>query len=278
MGIKLYKPTSPGRRISSVDDFADITKSTPEKKLTIARKEKAGRNFQGKITIRHRGSGVKQRIRLVDFSQTQFLDMDAKVLTIEYDPNRTARIALIQYKNGVKTYILAPAGLAVGSIVISSKKKIEPNVGSRMPLEFIPAGMFVCNLELLPGRGGKVVRSAGTLAQIMGTEGKYTQVKLPSSEIRLFPKECLATIGQVSNIDNFNIRWGKAGRMRNKGWRPTVRGKVMNPVDHPHGGGEGNNPIGLVHPKTPWGKAALGVKTRKKKNASNKFIIQRRKK
>jgi large subunit ribosomal protein L2 len=277
MGIRIYKPTSAGRRNSSVDTFSDITKTTPEKSLTWYIKKNAGRNSRGKITVYHRGGGVKRKYRMIDFLQDRF-DLPATVQAIEYDPNRSARIALVTYADGKKAYILAPDGLKVGDTVTSSKKKIEVKPGNRMPIKYIHAGMPLMNIELNPGKGGGIVRSAGIAATIMGAEGDYILVKLPSTEVRKFHKDCLATVGQVSNIDHRNVRWGKAGRMRYKGIRPTVRGKVKNPVDHPHGGGEGNQPIGLKHPKTPWGKPALGVKTRSKTKKSNAFIVSRRKK
>jgi len=275
MPIKIYKPTSAGRRKSSVDTFKDITKSEPEKSLIVIKKNQAGRNNQGSITVRHRGGGVKRYYRMIDFKQDKF-NSPAKVIAIEYDPNRGARIALVQYSDGEKRYILAPIDLKVGEEIISSKTKTEIKVGNRMPLEFIPVGVMVYNIELTPGKGGELVRAAGLGAQIMATEADYTILKLPSGEIRKVSKNCLASIGQVSNPDYIHIRWGKAGRIRHSGIRPAVRGKAMNPVDHPHGGGEGNQPIGLRHPKTLWGKPALGVKTRRKK-FSDKLIIQRRK-
>lgn len=275
MGIKIYKPTSPGRRFSSVDDFSDITATSPFKKLTIAKKRKAGRNFSGKITVRHRGGGAKRRIRLVDFKQDKF-NIPARIETIEYDPNRNARIARVLYKDGERRYIIAADGLKVNDIIISAKKDIEIKVGNRMPIELIPTGMFVHNVELISGKGGELGRGAGTSIKVLGTEGKYAQIRLPSSEIRMIPKECLATVGVVSNLDYKNIRWGKAGRLRYRGFRSAVRGKAMNPCDHPHGGGEGNVSIGLKGPKTPWGKYALGVKTRKRKKASSRMIIARR--
>jgi large subunit ribosomal protein L2 len=275
MPIKIYKPTSAGRRNSSVDAFDDITKTEPEKSLIVFRKKHSGRNNQGKITTRHQGGGAKQYYRLVDFRQDKF-DMPAKVNAIEYDPNRGARIALVEYTDGEKRYVLAPIGFAPGIEFVSSKSKIEIKVGNRMPLEYIPVGIMVYNIELTPGKGGEIVRSAGAGAQIVALEGDHATVKMPSGEIRKILKNCLASVGQVSNPDHMHVRWGKAGRMRHKGKRPEVRGKAMNPIDHPHGGGEGNQPIGLKHPKTPWGKPALGVKTRKKKS-SDKLIIQRRK-
>ncbi len=275
MPIKIYKPTSAGRRKSSVDDFEDITKFEPEKNLIFIKKNKAGRSG-GKITVRHRGGGVKRYIRIVDFKQDKF-DLPAKVVAIEYDPNRSARIALVQYPDEEKRYVLAPLGLKVGDEIISSKSKIEYKLGNRMPLEHIPIGTMVCNVEIQPGEGGKIARGAGLGVQLIAVENNYAQLKLPSGEIRLVPKNCAATIGQVSASDRRLIRWGKAGRMRLRGIRPSVRGKAMNPVDHPHGGGEGVSPIGLKFPKTLWGKHALGVRTRKKDKWSDKLILKRRK-
>lgn len=276
MPIKKFKPTTPGRRGASVQDFSDITRFKGEKSLLIVRKKNSGRNNQGKITVRHRGGGAKQCIRIVDFKRDKF-EIPAKVASIEYDPIRTARIALLHYADGEKRYIVAPVGLKVGDKIMSSKQMIEIKAGNTMPIQFIPAGVAVYNIELVPGQGGKMARSAGNLVYAMGVEGPNAQIKLPSGEIRLVKKECLCTIGQVSNIDIMHVRLGKAGRMRHMGIRPTVRGTAMNPVDHPHGGGEGNQPIGLKHPKTPWGKPALGVKTRRKKKKSTGMIIQRRK-
>ncbi len=275
MGIKIHKPTTSGRRKSSVQDFSDITKNKPEKSLVRILKKKAGRSH-GSISVRHKGGGSKKYYRVIDFKRDKF-DISATVETIEYDPNRNARIALVKYEDGEKRYIIAPMNIAPGQKIISSKKRVEIKNGNRMPLEFIPVGVPVYNIELTPGKGAEIVRSAGSLAHLMGIEGRFAQIKLPSTEIRLVPKECSATIGQVSNPDYRHIRWGKAGRIRNRGIRPTVRGKVMNPVDHPHGGGEGSNPIGMKHPKTPWGKPALGVKTRKKGKKSDSLIIKRRK-
>lgn len=278
MTVKIYKPTTPGRRNSSVQDFSDITKHTPTKSLVERLKKHAGRNNTGKITVRHQGGGVKQLYRKVDFFREKYT-IPATVTAIEYDPNRGARIALVKYADGVESYILAPLGLVVGNTVLSSKEKIDPTVGARMPLEFIPVGLFVHDLELIAGQGAKLVRGAGASAQLQTVEGAYAQVRLPSGELRLIKKECSATIGTVSNPDYKLVRWGKAGRMRHRGRRPAVGGKSMNPVDHPHGGGEGHSPIGLRGgPKTPWGKKALGVKTRKHGKWSDKFIIQRRKK
>ncbi|MBU0531382.1 MAG: 50S ribosomal protein L2 [Candidatus Uhrbacteria bacterium] len=276
MPVKRYKPTTPGRRISSVDTFSDVTKSKPEKKLVKSQKQKAGRNAQGKITVRHRGGGAKRHVRVIDFKRTKF-DVPATVAAIEYDPGRGARIALLHYADGEKAYMVAPVGLKVGSVIVSSNKKGEITVGNRFPIEKIPVGIGVYNIEIQPGKGGQMVRGAGTMAHIMAVEGKYATLKLPSGEIRQVPRTCMATIGQTSNPDRRLIRWGKAGRMRHKGFRPTVRGKAMNPVDHPHGGGEGSQPIGMKHPKTPTGKPALGVKTRRKK-ASDSLILERRKK
>lgn len=275
MAVRIYKPTSPGRRISSVADFSDITKHRPEKSLIEIKKSKAGRNNQGKITVRHRGGGVKRYYRIIDFKRNTY-DNPARVSAIEYDPNRSARIALLEYENGMKTYILAPAGLSVGDSIIASQSKIDIKAGNRLPLEHIPIGTLVHALELEPGRGAQLIRAAGTAASLMALDGPVAHVKLPSGEVRMFSVRCMATVGQVGNIDHQNIRWGKAGRMRLKGWRPTVRGKAMNPVDHPHGGGEGNQPIGLTGPKTPQGRPALGVRTRKRKKISDRFILKSR--
>ena len=276
MSVKRYKPTTAGRRLSSVDTFDDLTKNKkPEKQLLQIRKNKAGRT-NGKITVRHRGGGARRYVRQIDFRQNKF-DVPARVAAIEYDPNRGARLALLHYADGEKAYMIAPVGLVVDQIIMNSFKKIEPQIGNRFPLEFIPVGMHIYNIELQPGKGGQLVRGAGASAQLMAVEGKCATIKLPSGEVRLIPRGCLATIGQVSNPDYRLIRWGKAGRMRYRGIRPTVRGKAMNPVDHPHGGGEGRSPIGLKKgPKTPTGKKALGVKTRRRQ-VSDKFIIQRRK-
>ncbi len=273
MPVKRYNPTTAGRRISSVDTFEDITKQEPEKSLTVRRKQHAGRSH-GKITVRHRGGGAKRRIRLVDFQRTKF-DVLASIVAIEYDPNRGARLALLHYTDGEKSYIIAPLGLKVGDRIVSSKGKGEIQAGNRFALENIPVGITVHNVELTPGKGGQLARGAGASVQLMAVEGAFATLKLPSGEMRMVPKQCMATVGQVSNPDRRLIRWGKAGRMRHRGFRPTVRGKAMNPVDHPHGGGEGHNPIGLKHPKTPQGKLALGVKTRRKQ-PSDRLIIQRR--
>lgn len=276
MGIKKYKPTTPSRRKASALTFEEITKKKPEKSLIEVKKRGSGRS-KGKITVRHRGGGSKRHYRLVDFKRSKY-DVPAEVAAIEYDPNRTAFIALIEYEDGKKSYILAPQGIKVGEKIISSRKKIEVKIGNRTSLKNIPPGSVVYNIELKPGQGGLIVRSAGSSATLMGVEGDYAQLKLPSTEIRLVPKEGMATFGQLSNVDHGNVRLGKAGRKRWRGIRPTVRGKAMNPVDHPHGGGEGGSPIGLKHPKTPWGKPALGYRTRKKKKQSNRYIIKRRKK
>ncbi|OGF28223.1 50S ribosomal protein L2 [Candidatus Falkowbacteria bacterium RIFOXYA2_FULL_47_9] len=274
MGIKKVKPTTPGRRGASFDDFSDITAYKPLKQLTLPKPKQSGRNAQGKITVRHRGGGVKQALRIIDFKQDKF-DIPARVVHIEYDPNRGARIALLTYADGEKRYSLAVDGLGVGETVVSSKQKIEITKGNRMPVQFIPAGIEVCNVELVPGRGGQIARGAGNVVSVMSIDRGKAQLKMPSGEIRLVPQECLATVGKVSNPDKRLIKLGKAGRTRYRGIRPTVRGTAMNPVDHPHGGGEGNQPIGLKAPKTKWGKKALGIKTRKPKR-SDQFIVQRR--
>ncbi len=275
--IKKVKPTTPGRRQARFDDFSDITEKKPKKKkkLMAIKKRRGGRNIQGKITIRHRGGGAKRYLRVVDFRRDKF-DIPAKVSSIEYDPNRGARIALLNYIDGEKRYIVAPLGLKAGEQVVSSKKQVEIKEGNALPLKYVPAGIAVYNVELKPGRGAKIARGAGNAIYVMGVEGKFAQLKMPSGEIRLVKKECLGTIGQVSNPDKRLIKLGSAGRKRRLGIRPTVRGTAMNPVDHPHGGGEGKQSIGLKHPKTPWGKPALGVKTRKQGKASDKLIIKRR--
>lgn len=276
MGIKIYKPTSDGRRKSSVDDFSDITKFKPEKSLTTILKKHSGRNNQGIITVRHQAGGAKKLYRLVDFRQNKF-NCEAEVIAIEYDPNRSARICLIQYVDGVKSYIVCPAGLKVGDKVSFSGGAIEAKIGCRMPLQYIPIGLFIHNIELTPGKGGQIVRGAGNSAQLVGVEGDYAQVKLPSGEIRLIPKECLASIGLMSNPEHNLVRYGKAGRMRHRGIKPRVKGKNMNPVDHPHGGGEGHSPIGQKRgPQTIYGKVALGKRTRQPGKYSDKFIVQSR--
>lgn len=277
MAIKKYNPTSAGRRISSIVRTEGLSKERPLKRLLLAKKQQAGRSTQqGKITVRHRGGGEKRHIRLVDFSRLKY-DVPAKVTTIEYDPNRGAHLMLLVYRDGEKRYSLAPHGVSTGRTVISSRTRQEIADGNRYPLMEIPAGTLVHDIELEPGRGGKIVRSAGASAQFMTVEGNHAILRLPSGENRVVAKECLATIGVVSNPDRRLMRWGKAGRTRHRGIRPTVRGKAMNPVDHPHGGGEARNPIGLKHPKTPTGRPALGVRTRKPK-ATDHFILQRRKK
>ncbi|MFH1946981.1 MAG: 50S ribosomal protein L2 [Candidatus Magasanikbacteria bacterium] len=277
MAVRKYKPTTPGRRKSSVQDFSDITKKSPEKSLLAPMKSKAGRNNTGKITVRHRGGGVKKMYRMVDFKRRD-LNVEFEVKTIEYDPNRGARIMLVESADGKKAYYLAPDGLKVGDKVVTSQEAIEARPGNRMPLEKIPVGLSIYNVELTPGKGGQIVRGAGNNAQLQVVEGDYAQIKLPSGEVRLIQKKCLATVGMVSNPDYRLIRWGKAGRRRMLGWKPIVKGKNMNPVDHPHGGGEGHSPIGLRGgPKTKWGKKAMGVKTRKPGKWSDKFILNRRK-
>ena len=274
MAIRVYKPTSPARRFMSVLTYEEITTNKPEKSLLECKKKNAGRNKQGKITVRHQGGGNKVKYRIIDFKRNK-LDIPAKVATIEYDPNRSAFIALLNYADGEKRYILAPLGLNVGDTVISSANAdIKP--GNALPISAIPVGTLIHNLEIKPGRGGQMVRSAGMSAQLMAKEGQYAQVRLPSGEVRLIPMNAKATIGQVGNVDHENIKLGKAGRTRHKGFRPTVRGSVMNPCDHPHGGGEGKSPIGRPGPVTPWGKPALGYKTRKTKNVNDKFIVRRR--
>ena len=275
MGMKHFKAYTPSRRNMTVLDYSEITKKTPEKSLITTKKEKAGRNAQGKITVRHQGGGNRQKYRIIDFKRNK-VDMPATVIGIEYDPNRRANIALIQYEDGEKAYILAPVGLTDGAIVISGDKAdIKP--GNCMKIENIPVGTMIHNIELNPGQGGKLVRAAGQEAQLMAKEGKYAHVRLPSGEMRLVMSICKATIGTVGNQEHENVKLGKAGRKRHMGWRPTVRGSVMNPVDHPHGGGEGRAPVGHAGPMTPWGKPALGYKTRKKNNRTDKFMVKRRK-
>ncbi|MDO8463102.1 MAG: 50S ribosomal protein L2 [bacterium] len=275
MPLVIYKPTSAARRKTSIVR-GEVDTRKPEKRLLITKKSTGGRNAQGRITVRHRGGGVKRRIRLVDNKRLRFHD-PATVIAITYDPNRNARLALVSYKDGTKSYIIAPHTIEVGMEVLSAAEKIAIRVGNRMPLEHIPTGMLVHDVELQPMQGAKLARGAGVGVQLMAIEGKYAQLKLPSGEVRLVPKTCAATIGQVGNPDARLVRTGKAGRTRRLGIRPTVRGKVMNPVDHPHGGGEGRNSIGLTHPKTKWGRHALGVKTRRKKKWSSVLIVKRRK-
>ncbi|HIW20744.1 MAG TPA: 50S ribosomal protein L2 [Candidatus Dorea intestinavium] len=274
MGIKTYRPYTPSRRHMTGSDFAEITKSTPEKSLLTSKKRVAGRNNQGKITVRHRGGGAKKQYRIIDFKRRKD-GIPAKVVGIEYDPNRTAHIALISYADGEKAYILAPEGLKDGMTVMNGSTA-EIRVGNCLPLADIPVGTMLHNIELHPGKGGQMVRSAGNGAQLMAKEGKYATLRLPSGEMRLVLLVCRATIGEVGNGDHALITIGKAGRKRHMGFRPTVRGSVMNPNDHPHGGGEGKTGIGRPGPSTPWGKKALGLKTRKKNKASNKYIVRRR--
>jgi large subunit ribosomal protein L2 len=276
MAIKKYKPTSPGRRGMTVSAFEEITCTQPEKSLLEPVKKNAGRNVNGRITVRHRGGGEKRKYRIIDFKRNKD-GIPAKVATIEYDPNRTAHIALLHYADGEKRYILAPYGLNVGDTVMSGEgADIKP--GNTLCIKDIPMGTMIHNIELKPGKGGQLVRSAGNAAQLMAKEGRYAQVRLPSGEVRMVLQTAKATIGQVGNIDQNNINIGKAGRKRHMGFRPTVRGSVMNPCDHPHGGGEGKSPIGRPGPVTPWGKPTLGYKTRKKKNPTDKYIVRRRNK
>ncbi len=274
MGIKKVKPNTPGRRHATFDDFSDITKSKPEKNLVVIKKKTGGRNSSGKITVRHRGGGVKRFVRIVDFKRDKF-DIPAKVAAIEYDPARGARLALLNYADGEKRYIVAPVDLNVGDTILSSKNLIEIKAGNAMPLKHIPAGVAVNCVELEVGQGAKIARGAGNLVYVMGVEGKFAQLKMPSGEIRLVKKDCMCVVGRVSNPDHRHISLGKAGRSRKLGIRPTVRGTAMNPVDHPHGGGEGKQSIGMKHPKNKWGKPALGVKTRRK-GSKDKLIIKRR--
>ncbi len=274
MALKKYNPTSPARRFMTVSDFAEITKKSPERSLLAKKDKNAGRNSYGRITVRHRGGGNRRKYRIIDFKRNKD-GMPATVIGVEYDPNRTANIALIQYEDGEKAYIIAPIGLTDGDVVVSGEgADIKP--GNALFIKDIPVGTLIHNIELYPGRGAQLVRSAGGSAQLMAKEGKYAQVKLPSGEVRMIRLDCKATIGVVGNQEHSNISIGKAGRKRHMGWRPTVRGVVMNPNDHPHGGGEGKSPIGRPAPVTPWGKPALGLKTRKHKNRSNKFIVKRR--
>jgi large subunit ribosomal protein L2 len=273
VAIKIYRPTSPGRRNQSSYTFDEITKDKPEKSLLVAKKSKAGRNHRGVVTVRHRGGGEKRNLRIIDFKRDK-INIPGKVASIEYDPNRTARIALIFYADGEKRYIIAPVGLNVGDTVMSGPNaEIKP--GNCMAMKNMPTGIEIHNIEVQKGRGGQLVRSAGGSAQLMVKEGDYVLIRLPSGEIRRILSDCIATIGQIGNLEHQNISLGKAGRRRHMGWRPTVRGSVMSPRDHPHGGGEGRSPIGMPGPKTPWGKPALGYKTRKPK-ASDKMIVKRR--
>ncbi len=276
MALREYKPTSPGRRGMTVSTFEEITKKKPEKALLVTLKKRGGRNVTGSITVRHRGGGSKRRLRLIDFKRNKF-DVPAEVVAIEYDPNRSSRIALVQYADGEKRYITAPLGLKVGDVIVSAQdtKDIEVKVGNALPLYRIPVGAIVHNIELHPGKGGQLVRSAGSVARVMGKDEKYVLVRMPSGELRRILGVCMATVGQVGNIEHQNITVGKAGRNRWMGWRPTVRGSAMSPRAHPHGGGEGRTSRGM-NPKTPWGKLAYGCKTRGKKS-SDKMIVERRK-
>ena len=273
MAVKIYKPITPGLRGMTGYTFEEITKDTPERSLIVFRKKHAGRNASGRVTVRHRGGGARRFIRIVDMKRDK-TGIPGKVIAIEYDPNRTARIALIQYSDGEKRYMLAPIGLKVGTMIVSGPNA-EIRIGNAMPISNIPVGSTIHNIELRPGQGGQLVRAAGTSAQLLAKEGDYAQVRLPSGEVRLILQTCYATIGQLGNIDHSNIKLGKAGRKRHMGIRPTVRGTAMSPRDHPHGGGEGRQPVGMAGPKTPWGKPALGYKTRRNKR-SDKFIVRRR--
>ena len=274
MSIKIYNPTTNARRNMSVTDYTELSKNGPERSLLAPLNKNSGRNSYGRITVRHRGGGNRKKYRIIDFKRDKF-DMGAQVLSIEYDPNRSAHIALLQYEDGEKRYILAPAGLKAGDTVeAGANADIKP--GNALPLANIPTGTFIHNVELYPGRGGQLARAAGNAAQLMAKEGAYALLRLPSGELRNVSVNCMAAIGQVGNVDHENVKIGKAGRKRHMGWRPTVRGSVMNPNDHPHGGGEGKSPIGRPGPVTPWGKPALGYKTRAKKNRSDKMIVKRR--
>ncbi|MEA5047231.1 MAG: 50S ribosomal protein L2 [Eubacteriales bacterium] len=273
MGIRKINPTTPGQRFMTVSSFEEITKKTPERSLVEDKRKNAGRNNSGKITVRHQGGGARQKYRIIDFKRNKD-NVPAKVFSIEYDPNRSANIALLHYADGEKRYIIAPLGLTVGETIVSGETA-DIKVGNALPVANIPVGTMIHCIELKPGKGAQLVRSAGNAAQLMAKEGAYAQVRLPSGEVRLIPMNAKATIGQVGNIDHANIQIGKAGRTRHMGIRPTVRGSVMNPCDHPHGGGEGKSPIGKPGPVTPWGKPALGYKTRKHKNPTNKYIVRR---
>ena len=275
MGMKTFKPYTPSRRNMTVSTFEEVTKKTPEKSLLEKKKKNAGRNSYGRITVRHQGGGNRQKYRIIDFKRNKD-NMEATVIGVEYDPNRSANIALIEYTDGEKAYILAPQGITDGRKVISGEN-VDIKPGNSMPISSIPVGTLIHNIELNPGQGGKLVKAAGQSAQLMAKEGKYAHVRLPSGEMRLILSRCRATIGVIGNSDHENVKIGKAGRKRHMGIRPTVRGSVMNPVDHPHGGGEGRAPVGHAGPLTPWGKPALGYKTRNKKKLSNKFIVKRRK-
>ena len=274
MAIKSYKPTTAARRQMTVTDYSQLSKVAPEKSLVESLKTHSGRNSYGRITVRHRGGGNRRKYRIIDFKREK-AGVPAQVLTLEYDPNRSAHIALVQYEDGEKRYIIAPNGLKVGDSVVSGPEA-DIIAGNALPLANIPVGTFIHNVELYPGKGAQLARAAGIMAQLMAKEGAYALIRLPSGELRNVPANCMATIGQVGNIDHENVSYGKAGRKRHMGWRPTVRGSVMNPNDHPHGGGEGKSPVGRPGPVTPWGKPALGYKTRKHHNRSDKFIVKRR--
>ena len=274
MSIKVYKPTTNARRNMSVTDYSELSKVAPERSLLVSLKKNSGRNSYGRITVRHRGGGVRTKYRVIDFKRDKF-DIPATVKSVEYDPNRSAFIALLQYEDGEKRYILQPAGLKVGDTVLAGTGA-DIKAGNALPLTNIPVGTVVHNVELYPGRGGQLARAAGNSAQLMAKEGVYALLRLPSGELRNVPVNCMATVGQVGNLDHENVKIGKAGRKRHMGWRPTVRGSVMNPCDHPHGGGEGKAPIGRPGPVTPWGKPALGYKTRNTKKSSDKLIVKRR--
>ena len=273
MAIKFYNPTTPGRRDMSTIDYSGLSKVAPERSLLEPMKKHSGRNSYGRITVRHRGGGNRTKYRVIDFKRGK-VGVSAEVKTLEYDPNRSAHIALVQYEDGEKRYIVAPYGLKVGDKVVSGPEA-DIIAGNALPLANIPVGTFIHNIELYPGKGAQLARSAGVMAQLMAKENKYALIRLPSGELRNIPSECYAVVGQVSNIDHANVSYGKAGRVRHMGWRPTVRGSVMNPCDHPHGGGEGKSPIGRPGPVTPWGKPALGYKTRNKHQRSDKFIVRR---
>lgn len=273
MSIKVYKPTTPGQRGMTGSTFEEITKTKPEKNLTIPKSKGSGRNNQGRITVRHRGGGSKQKIRVIDFKR-QKLNIPATVSAIEYDPNRSARLALLIYADGVKTYIIAPLGIKVGDKLVSGTG-VDIKPGNCLPIDSIPVGTMIHNIEMQPGKGGQMVRSAGTSAQLLAKEGEYAQIRMPSGEVRRVHKKCFAVIGQVGNVEHGQVKLGKAGRKRNMGWRPAVRGSAMNPNDHPHGGGEGRSPIGMPGPKSPWGKPTLGYKTRRNKS-TEKYIVRSR--
>jgi large subunit ribosomal protein L2 len=274
MAVKVYKPTSPGRRGMTSPTFEEITKTTPERRLTRPLRKSGGRDHQGTVSIRHRGGGHKRHLRLIDFKRDKF-DIPAKVAAVEYDPNRSARIALLHYADGEKRYIIAPLELKVGDTVQASRKEIDIRAGNALPIANIPVGTLIHNIEIQPGKGGQIARSAGMAAQLLGKEGDYAQVRLPSGEVRLIRQTCMATIGVVGNLDHSNVKLGKAGRKRHLGVRPTVRGTAMSPRDHPHGGGEGRQPVGKPGPRSPWGKPTRGFKTRRNKK-SDQFIVKRR--